>query len=422
MTIFLKEKDKEVFEHIAQEMSRQKNSIELIASENIVSESVLEAAGSVLTNKYAEGYPSHRYYGGCENVDEIESIAIKRAQKLFDCSYANVQPHSGSNANLAVFFSFLKPGDTYLAMSLAHGGHLTHGAKPNFSGKWFNPIHYTVREDNGYIDYDLMRDLAKKHNPKIIIAGGSAYSRQIDFKIFREVADEVGAMLWVDMAHFAGIVAAKKHPNPLLYADVVTTTTHKTLRGPRGGLILSDKVDVGKIIDKSIFPGIQGGPLMHIIAAKAVAFAEADSKEFKTYIQNVLDNAKVMTKKFQQNGYDIVSGGTDTHLFLLDLRNKKLKGNIAQTALEEAGIVCNKNSIPFDTEKPTVTSGLRFGTPASTSRGFRENEFKEITELICEILNALNEQNNKISSVKKSVYDRVIELCRKNPIYQNQEI
>jgi len=414
--------DKEIFDIIRNELERQQNSIELIASENIVSEEVLAAAGSILTNKYAEGYPGKRYYGGCEFVDEIETLAIERAKKLFNCVYANVQPHSGSQANQAVMLSFLKPGDQYLALSLAHGGHLTHGATPNMSGKWFKPIHYSVKKDTGLIDYDEMRNLALEHKPKVIITGGSAYSREIDFEFFRKVADEIGAIFWVDMAHISGLVAAGEHPSPLDFADVVTSTTHKTLRGPRGGIILSNNEEIGKKINKAIFPGLQGGPLMHIIAAKAVAFQEALRPEFKLYIQKVKENAKVLAKTLKDRGYDILTGGTDTHLILVDLRAKGLKGDTTEKSLERAGLACNKNSIPFDTEGPNVTSGLRFGSPAATTRGFGKEEFIKTGNLIADILDAHANDNSDVDAVERKVLDEVRLLCSKFPIYQNEYI
>ncbi|MBO6805403.1 MAG: serine hydroxymethyltransferase, partial [Thalassospira sp.] len=349
---------------------------------NIVSKAVIEAQGTVLTNKYAEGYPSRRYYGGCEYVDVAEQLAIDRAKEIFGCEFVNVQPHSGAQANGAVMLALCKPGDTILGMSLDAGGHLTHGARPALSGKWFNAVQYGVREDDLTLDYDQVEALAVEHKPALIIAGGSAIPRQIDFKRFREIADKVGALLMVDMAHFAGLVAGGVHPSPLPYADVVTTTTHKTLRGPRGGMILSNNLEIGKKINSAVFPGLQGGPLMHVIAAKAVAFGEALRPEFKTYAQQVVDNAKALAEVLVKRGFDIVTGGTDTHLMLVDLRPKGLKGNTAEVALERAGITCNKNGIPFDTEKPTITSGVRLGTPAGTTRGFGVAEFQQIGELI----------------------------------------
>jgi glycine hydroxymethyltransferase len=409
--------DIEITKLIEKEYNRQQNNIELIASENIVSRAVLEAAGSVLTNKYAEGYPGKRYYGGCAVVDEIENLAISRAKDLFGCSYANVQPHSGSQANQAVMLALASPGDTYLALSLSHGGHLTHGAAPNLSGKWFNPIHYNVREDNCLIDYDQVRELALKHHPKFIITGGSAYPREINFKLFREIADEAGAVLWVDMAHIAGLVAAREHSNPLLYADVVSSTTHKTLRGPRSGIILSNNDEIGKKIDKAVFPGLQGGPLMHIIAAKAVAFAEANSNEFIQYIKQVKANAQILSNTLLERGYNIITGGTDTHLILLDLRSKGLKGNIAEQVLEEVGIASNKNSVPFDNEKPTITSGLRLGTPSGTTRGFKEKEFEKIAIIIADLLDATSEGTD-ITNMKRNIKTQVQALCEEFPIYE----
>src|SRR5688572_14089837 len=366
----LADADPALFAALEEELHRQQSQIELIASENIVSRAVLAAAGSVLTNKYAEGYPGKRYYGGCEAVDKAEALAIERACKLFGCTYANVQPHSGSQANQGVFNALLKPGDTILGMSLAAGGHLTHGAPVNQSGKWFKPVSYMVKPDTHLIDMDEVRKLAKEHSPRIIIAGGSAYPRQIPFAEFRAIADEVGAHLLVDMAHFAGLVAGGMHPSPFPHAHVVTTTTHKTLRGPRGGMILTNDPDIAKKVNSAIFPGLQGGPLMHVIAAKAVAFGEALKPEFKVYAKNVIENAKAMGEVLVSDGYALVSGGTDTHLILLDLRPKKLTGNISEKALERAHITCNKNGVPFDPEKPMVTSGVRLGAPAGTTRGF----------------------------------------------------
>ncbi len=414
----LSDADPAVMESLTKELERQQTQIELIASENIVSRAVLEAVGSVLTNKYAEGYPGKRYYGGCEFVDIAESLAIERAKKLFNCAYVNVQPHAGAPANEAVFLALIKPGDTIMGMDLASGGHLTHGAAPNISGKWFNPIRYGVRRQDGYIDMDQVESLAKEHKPKLLICGGSAYSRTIDFKAFRAIADSVGALLMVDMAHFAGIVAAGLHPSPLPYADVVTTTTHKTLRGPRGGMILSNNEDIGKKMNSAIFPGLQGGPLMHVIAGKAVAFGEALKPEFKTYIQAVLDNAKELAETLRKGGLEIVAGGTDTHLMLVDLRPKKLTGNVVEHLLERAGMTCNKNGIPFDPEKPTVTSGVRLGTPAATTRGFGKPEFKQIGEWICEVLDAQAANPGQTEGVEKAVLERVQNLCRRFPIYQ----
>jgi glycine hydroxymethyltransferase len=410
--------DPDILDAIEKELRRQQTQIELIASENIVSRAVLEAQGSIMTNKYAEGYPGKRYYGGCEFVDIAEELAIARAKKLFDCSFANVQPNSGSQANQGVSMALLRPGDTVLGMSLAAGGHLTHGAAPNQSGKWFNAVQYGVRKQDHQIDLDEVESLAREHKPKMIIAGGSAYPRIIDFKAFRAIADAVGAYLMVDMAHFAGLVAGGVHPSPLPYADIVTTTTHKTLRGPRGGMILTNNEEIGKKINSAIFPGIQGGPLMHVIAAKAVAFGEALRPEFKGYAQSVVDNARALAAALAEAGFAIVSGGTDTHLMLVDLRPKKLTGKVAEAALERASITCNKNGIPFDPEKPTVTSGVRLGTPAGTTRGFGVAEFREVGKLITEVLTGLaghgEEANAKIEA---DVRERVLGLCRRFPIY-----
>jgi glycine hydroxymethyltransferase len=402
---------------VQNELHRQQDQVELIASENIVSQAVLEAAGTVLTNKYAEGYPGRRYYGGCEYVDDAERLAIERATALFECEFANVQPHSGSQANQAVMLALCQPGDTILGMSLAAGGHLTHGARPNLSGKWFNAVQYGVRQDDALIDFDEVERLAREHKPKMIIAGGSAYPRIIDFARFRAIADETGALLMVDMAHFAGLVAGGAHPSPLPYADVVTTTTHKTLRGPRGGMILSRDGDVGKKINSAVFPGLQGGPLMHIIAAKAVAFGEAQQPAFKEYARRVAENASVLADVLLERGLDIVSGGTDTHLLLVDLRPKGLTGNITEKALERAGLTCNKNGIPFDPEKPTVTSGIRLGSPAATTRGFGLSEFRHVGELIAEVLDGLANNPDGDAQVEQSVRARVSELCARFPIY-----
>ena len=366
----LEKADKAIFSAISKEFHRQQNQIELIASENIVSKAVLEAQASIMTNKYAEGYPSRRYYGGCEFVDIAEELAIKRACELFNVNYANVQPHSGSQANQAVYTALLKPGDTILGMSLDAGGHLTHGAKPNQSGKWFNPVQYGVRKSDSLIDIEQVKSLAIEHKPKLIIAGGSAYPRQINFKDFREIADLVGAYLLIDMAHFSGLVAGKSHPSPFPYADVATTTTHKVLRGPRGGLILTNNEEIARKVNSAIFPGIQGGPLMHTIAAKAVSFGESLRPDFSLYTDNVIKNAKALSLTLLNDGFDIVSGGTDTHIVLVDLRPKGIKGNIAEESLGRAGITCNKNGVPFDPEKPMVTSGIRLGSPACTTRGF----------------------------------------------------
>lgn len=399
------------------ELKRQEQQIELIASENIVSKAVMETQGSVLTNKYAEGYPGRRYYGGCEHVDIVEKLAIDRAKQIFDAQYVNVQPHSGAQANGAVMLALVQPGDTILGMSLDAGGHLTHGARPAQSGKWFNAIQYGVRKEDMRIDYDEVLALAKTHQPKMIIAGGSAIPRQIDFAKFREIADEVGALLMVDMAHIAGLVATGNHQNPLPYADVVTTTTHKTLRGPRGGLILTNDEAIAKKINSAVFPGLQGGPLMHVIAAKAVALGEVLEPEFNGYIKHVLNNAKVLAKTLQKRGCDIVTDGTDTHLMLVDLRPKGLKGNAAEESLERAGITCNKNGIPFDPEKPMVTSGIRLGTPAGTSRGFGEEEFTLIGELIGDVLDGLVANPDDNSLAEQKALAQVKALCEKFPLY-----
>jgi glycine hydroxymethyltransferase len=409
--------DPDVAAAVRNELHRQQDQVELIASENIVSRAVLETVGTVLTNKYAEGYPGRRYYGGCEYVDDAERLAIERATALFDCAFANVQPHSGSQANQAVMLALCQPGDTILGMSLAAGGHLTHGAPPNLSGKWFNAVQYGVRRDDALIDFDEVEQLAREHKPKMIIAGGSAYPRFIDFERFRSIADETGALLWVDMAHFAGLVAGGAHPNPLPLADVVTTTTHKTLRGPRGGMILSRDGDLGKKINSAVFPGLQGGPLMHIIAAKAVAFGEALQPAFKEYARRVAENASVLADVLSESGLNIVSGGTDTHLLLVDLRPKGLTGNVAEVALERAGLTCNKNGIPFDPEKPTVTSGIRLGSPAATTRGFGPGEFRYVGELIAEVLDSLANNPDGDAQIEHSVRGRVSELCARFPIY-----
>ena len=412
----LNEIDKEISLAIDKELDRQQNQIELIASENIVSKAVLEAQGSILTNKYAEGYASARYYGGCEFVDIAEDLAIKRLKELYKCEYANVQPHSGAQANGAVLLALIKPGDTILGMSLDAGGHLTHGSAPSLSGKWFNAVQYGL-DDKGLINYDEVESVATEHNPKIIIAGGSAYSRIIDFKRFREIADKVGAYLHIDMAHFSGLVAADEYPNPLEYADVVTSTTHKTIRGARGGMILSNNKDLGKKFNSAVFPGYQGGPLMHVIAAKAVAFGEALKPEFKEYIKQVIKNAKKLSEVLVDGGLKIVSGGTDTHLLLVDLTPKNLTGAAASTSLENANITCNKNGIPKDPNPPKVTSGIRLGTPAGTTRGFKEEEFKRVGELILETLNGLQENPNDNSVVETKVREQVKELCDNFPIY-----
>ncbi|PVE23288.1 serine hydroxymethyltransferase [Microvirga sp. KLBC 81] len=414
----LADSDPEIARAIGLELGRQRDEIELIASENIVSRAVLEAQGSVMTNKYAEGYPGRRYYGGCQFVDMAEELAIDRAKRLFDCKFANVQPNSGSQANQAVFMALMKPGDTFMGLDLACGGHLTHGSPVNMSGKWFNVVSYKVRESDQIIDMDEVARLAREHKPKVIVAGGSAYSRFWDFARFREIADEVGAFFMVDIAHFAGLVAGGAHPSPFPHAHVVTTTTHKTLRGPRGGMILTNDEDLAKKINSAIFPGLQGGPLMHVIAAKAVAFGEALRPEFKLYARSVVENAKVLADTMLENGYAIVAGGTDNHLMLVDLRPKKLTGKAAEAALGRAHITCNKNGVPFDPEKPMVTSGIRLGTPAATSRGFGVAEFRKVGELIVETLDGLakhGEEGN--AAVEESVKARVHELTRRFPIY-----
>ncbi len=415
----LAETDPDILKAIEDEYGRQQDQIELIASENIVSRAVLDAMGQLMTNKYAEGYPGRRYYGGCEHVDVAETLAIDRAKKLFDCEFVNVQAHSGSQANQAVFLALIEPGDTILGMSLAAGGHLTHGAPPNESGKWFDAIQYGVRRDDHLIDFDEVEKLATEHKPKLIIAGGSAYPRVIDFQKFRDIADKVGACLMVDMAHFAGLVATGLHPSPLTIADVVTTTTHKTLRGPRGGMILSRDAEIGKKINSAIFPGLQGGPLMHVIAAKAVAFGEALKPEFKTYIQAVCDNARTLAKVVVDRGLDIVSGGTDTHLILVDLRPKKLTGKAAEASLEKSAITCNKNGVPFDPEKPMVTSGVRLGSPAATSRGFGTEEFTQVGNMIGDVLDGLAANSDDNSKAEGEVRAKVQELCGRFPIYNN---
>jgi glycine hydroxymethyltransferase len=414
----LAQADADLSRAVALELNRQQEKIELIASENIVSKAVLEAQGSVLTNKYAEGYPGRRYYGGCEYVDVAESLAIDRACRLFDCSFANVQPHSGAQANQAVFFTLLQPGDTFMGLSLAAGGHLTHGSPVNVSGKWFKPVPYNVRRQDQRIDMDEVERLAFEHKPKLIVTGGSAYPRIIDFARFRHIADAVGAYLMVDMAHFAGLVAGGVHPNPLDHAQIATTTTHKTLRGPRGGMILSRDPDLGKKINSAVFPGLQGGPLMHVIAAKAVAFGEALKPEFKAYARAVVENAKALAETLQGTGLDIVSGGTDTHLMLVDLRPKKVKGRAAERALDRANITCNKNAIPFDTEKAAITSGVRLGSPAGTTRGFGAPEFREIGRMIAEVLDSVAAKGEDgDQAVEEEVRKRVISLCGRFPIY-----
>ena len=413
----LTQTDPAVLEAIKNEYHRQNDQIELIASENIVSKAVLEAQGTILTNKYAEGYSGKRYYGGCEHVDVVEDICIERIKKLFNAGFANVQVHSGSQANQAVFLALLKPGDTIMGMSLAAGGHLTHGAPPNESGKWFNAIQYGVRKDTALIDYDEVESLAIENKPKLIIAGGSSYPRIIDFKKFKDIADKVGALFLVDMAHFAGLVATGLYPNPLEFADVVTSTTHKTLRGPRGGIILTNNEGHAKKINSAVFPGLQGGPLMHVICAKAVAFGEALQPDFKNYIESVVSNSKTLSEVMLERGLEVVSGGTDTHLVLVDLRPKKLTGKAAERSLENAGITCNKNGVPFDPESPFVTSGIRLGTPAGTSRGFGEEEFRIVGNLIGDVLDGLSLNPEDNTKVEKEVKSKVKALCEKFPIY-----
>ena len=413
----LEQADKDLFDSISNELSRQQNQVELIASENIVSKAVLEAQGSIMTNKYAEGYSAKRYYGGCEFVDIAENLAIERLKKLYGCQYANVQPHSGAQANQAVFLALIKPGDTILGMSLDAGGHLTHGSRPNQSGKYFNAIQYGINPETSLIEYDEVESLALEHKPSMIIAGGSAYPRNIDFKKFREIADKVDAYLLVDMAHYSGLVAAQEYPDPLPHAHVVTSTTHKTIRGPRGGMILSNDIDLGKKFNSSVFPGLQGGPLMHVIAAKAVAFGEALQPEFKQYIQQVKKNASVLGEVLISNGIDIVTGGTDSHMVLVDLRSKNVTGKDAEESLERAGMTCNKNGVANDPNPPTITSGIRLGSPAATTRGFKEEEFKFIGEKISTIINALSSSNSDISMTESSILKEVTELCAKYPIY-----
>ena len=414
----LSQTDPEIAAALQDELFRQQDQIEMIASENIVSNAVLEAQGSILTNKYAEGYSGRRYYGGCEYVDVVETLAIDRAKQLFNCNFVNVQPHSGAQANQAVFLALLQPGDTVLGMSLASGGHLTHGAGPNLSGKWFNAVQYGVSKETGTIDYDEVRALAEEHKPKMIVAGASAYPRTLDFEAFREIADSVGAYLMVDMAHISGLVAAGVHPSPVPHAHIVTSTTHKTLRAARGGIILSNDESLGKKINSAVFPGLQGGPLMHAIAGKAVAFGEALKPEFKTYIQTVVDNARVLGEVLLDRGLDLVAKGTDTHLVLVDLRPKGLTGDITEVSLENAGITCNKNGVPFDPEKPMVTSGVRLGTPAGTTRGFGTEEFRQVGHLIGDVLDGLASNRNDNSDIEAKVRGEVRELCRAFPIYQ----
>lgn len=409
--------DPEINQAIRDELSRQKDQIELIASENIVSRAVLEAQGSVLTNKYAEGLPGRRYYGGCEFVDVAEQLAIERAKKLFGCGFANVQPHSGAQANGAVYLALMQPGDVLMGLSLAAGGHLTHGAAPSQSGKWFKAVQYGVRREDALIDFEEVERLAKEHKPKVIVTGGSAYPRIIDFARFREIADMVGAYLVVDMAHFAGLVAGGVHPSPLPHAHVTTTTTHKTLRGPRGGMILTNDEELAKKINSAVFPGLQGGPLMHVIAAKAVALGEALKPQFKSYSRAIVDNAHALAAELQNRGLNIVAGGTDTHLILVDLRPKGLTGRTAEVSLERAGVTCNKNAIPFDPEKPTVTSGIRLGTPAGTTRGFGVAEFRQIGAMIGDVLDGLMKNPESNQAVEARIRDQVTDLCRRFPIY-----
>ena len=415
----LAETDPAIAEILGGELRRQQDGIELIASENIVSAAVLEAQGSVLTNKYAEGYPGRRYYGGCEVVDRAEALAIERACQIFGCTYANVQPHSGAQANQAVFLALVQPGDTILGMSLAAGGHLTHGAAPNLSGKWFRPVQYGVRRDDGLLDYDELEHLARTERPKLIIAGGSAYPRIIDFARIRAVADEVGALFLVDMAHFAGLVAAGLYPSPLPHAHVVTTTTHKTLRGPRGGMILSNDPELGKKFNSAVFPGLQGGPLMHVIAAKAVAFGEALRPDFRAYQRAVVENARVLAAILVESGFDIVTGGTDSHLLLVDLRPKRVTGKATDASLGRANITANKNAIPFDPEKPAVTSGIRLGSPAATTRGLGADEFRQVGLMIAEVVDGLaSRRDGTNDEVERIVGARVLELCARFPIYR----
>ena len=416
-TAGLAETDPELAASLRGELRRQQEQIELIASENIVSRAVLEAQGSVLTNKYAEGYPGRRYYGGCEYVDVTEQLAIDRAKKLFDCTFANVQPHSGAQANQCVLLALCKPGDTILGLSLSAGGHLTHGAPPNLSGKWFNAVQYGVRREDGLIDFDELERLAREHRPRLIIAGGSAYSRILDFARFRRIADEVEAYFLADMAHFAGLVAGGVHPSPLPHAHVVTTTTHKTLRGARGGMVLSNDPDMGKKINSAAFPGLQGGPLMHAIAGKAAALGEALEPSFKVYAQAVVDNARTLARVLLDDGFDIVTGGTDTHLMLVDLRPKGLTGKVAEASLDRAGITCNKNGVPFDPEKPTITSGIRLGSPAATTRGFGPAEFRQVGAMITRVLDGLVADPDDNAALESEVRDEVRALCRRFPIY-----
>ena len=415
----LDETDPEIASAIGKELGRQRDEIELIASENIVSRAVLEAQGSVLTNKYAEGLPGKRYYGGCQYVDVVERLAIERVTKLFGCNFANVQPHSGASANAEVFMALMQPGDTFMGLNLAAGGHLTHGSPVNMSGRWFKPVTYGVRRDDHLIDIEEVERLAKEHRPKVIIAGGSAYARVIDFRRFREICDEVGAYLMVDMAHFAGLVAGGVHPSPLPHAHVVTTTTHKTLRGPRGGTILCNDEEIAKKLNSAVFPGMQGGPLMHVIAAKAVAFGEALRPSFKLYVKSVIENAKALAETLNSAGFDLITGGTDTHLMLVDLRKKRITGKVAEIALGRAHITCNKNGIPYDPEKPFVTSGIRVGTPACTTRGFGIAEFRQVGAMIAEVLDVLSQKGaEEDAAVEASVRDKVKRLVGRFPIYE----
>ena len=416
----IKDADPEVFETLRKELERQQNQIELIASENIASKAVLNAQGSVMTNKYAEGYPGKRYYGGCEFVDEAENIALERVKRLYNCKYANLQPHSGAQANQAVFLALLQPHDTILGMSLASGGHLTHGAKPNLSGKWFNPIQYGVKkdgDDKDLIDYEEVETLALEHKPKLIIAGASAYPRVIDWKKFRDIADKVGAYLLVDMAHYSGLIAGKQYPSPIEHAHIVTSTTHKTLRGARSAMILTNDEALIKKINSAVFPGLQGGPLMHVMAGKAVAFGEALKPEFEDYIKKVISNAKVLSSSLVNNGFKIVTGGTDSHIVWLDLTPKKVTGDKAEKILEDVGIACNKNAIPYDPNPPKITSGLRFGTAAATSRGFNESDFSEIGDMISEVLDNIHQNEDNQKQFISSMKDKVISMCKKYPIY-----
>ncbi|MGZ5840863.1 MAG: serine hydroxymethyltransferase [Xanthobacteraceae bacterium] len=415
----LDETDPEIAGAIGKELGRQRDEIELIASENIVSRAVLEAQGSVLTNKYAEGLPGKRYYGGCQYVDVVERLAIERVTKLFGCNFANVQPHSGASANAEVFMALMQPGDTFMGLNLAAGGHLTHGSPVNMSGRWFKPVTYGVRRDDHLIDIEEVERLAKEHRPKVIIAGGSAYARVIDFRRFREICDEVGAYLMVDMAHFAGLVAGGVHPSPLPHAHVVTTTTHKTLRGPRGGTILCNDEEIAKKLNSAVFPGMQGGPLMHVIAAKAVAFGEALRPSFKLYVKSVIENARALAETLNSAGFDLITGGTDTHLMLVDLRKKRITGKVAEIALGRAHITCNKNGIPYDPEKPFVTSGIRVGTPACTTRGFGIAEFRQVGAMIAEVLDVLSQKGaEEDAAVEASVRDKIKRLVGRFPIYE----